>query len=254
MIDSHCHIDLYSNPMEVADRAERAGILTVMVTNLPSAFDRAYPHVQNFKYMRLALGLHPLTVNQHFSERRRFVELVDKTSFIGEIGLDFSRAGYGFRESQIESFKFVLASLNGKPKFITLHSRRAESTVLSLLHEEQRSPVVFHWYSGPLKTLELALSRGHYFSINPAMITSPNGQKIISRLPPDRVLTESDGPFVTVDDRVLEPRDVVLVENYLASLWRVNRLEVRRKLKENFVRMLRPIISVRDGLEAKQLS
>lgn len=245
MIDSHCHLDLYPHPTEVADRADRAGVLTVTVTNLPSAFERAYPHIQNFNRMRLALGLHPLVADRHVIERNRFAELVDKTSFIGEIGLDFSRAGYASREVQIESFKFVLAALEDKPKFITLHSRRAESTVLSLLQEAQRSPVVFHWYSGSLKNLENALSQGHYFSINPAMITSPNGKKIISKLPLNRVLTETDGPFVRVDDRVLEPPDVSLVENYLASLWGMTRLDVSKRLKENFVTVLRPVVLVR---------
>jgi len=245
MIDSHCHIDLYPHPTEVADRANRDGVLTVMVTNLPSAFERAYPHIQNFKHMRLALGLHPLSAAQHPAEKERFAELVDKTSFIGEIGLDFSRAGYHSRELQIDSLKFVLAALDGKPKFITLHSRRAESTVLRLLQEARRSPVVFHWYSGSLKTLDLALSSGHYFSINPAMITSPNGQKIIAHLPPNRVLTETDAPFVKVGTRVSEPRDVELVENYLASLWGVSRLEVTRSVRENFMAIIKPVKVVR---------
>jgi TatD DNase family protein len=246
MIDSHCHIDLYPHPTEVADRADRAGVLTVIVTNLPSAFERAYPHIQNFTRMRLALGLHPLAVDQHVAERKRFAELVDKTSFIGEIGLDFSHAWYAFKEVQIESFKFVLATLENKAKFITVHSRRAESTVLNLLQEAQRSPVVFHWYSGSLKTLENALRCGHYFSINPAMIRSPNGQKIISKLPPDRVLTETDGPFVRFDDRVLEPPDVSIVENYLASLWGITRIDVRKRVKENFLRVLRPVTLLRN--------
>jgi len=241
MIDSHCHIDLYSRPTEVADRAERAGVLTVVVTNLPSAFERAYPHIQNYKQIRLALGLHPLVADQHVAERKGFASLIDKTSYIGEIGLDFSRAGYASRDLQIESFRFVLATLGGRPKFITLHSRRAESTVLDLLQEAQRSPVVFHWYSGSLKTLDLALGDGHYFSVNPSMVASPNGQKIIGRLPPDRILTETDGPFVMVGDRAAEPMDVTLVEAYLASLWRTTAMEVRRRVKENFLAIVRPV-------------
>jgi len=56
MIDTHCHVDLYPRPTEVASEARRAGVLTVVVTNLPSAFDRAQPHVQQFTNLRLALG------------------------------------------------------------------------------------------------------------------------------------------------------------------------------------------------------
>jgi TatD DNase family protein len=241
MIDTHCHVDLYPDPTNVAAAADRAGVLTIIVTNLPSAFDRAYPHMKSFRKMRLALGLHPLVAGQHLAERERFRELIDKTSYVGEIGLDFSRAGYATKDLQVESFRFVLRSLRGMPKFITLHSRRAESVVLDMLEEEERSPVVFHWYSGPLNVLDRALARGHYFSVNPSMTKSPNGQKIINRLPPGRVLTESDGPFVEVKGRPAHPSDVVLVEEYLASVWQMKRTEVSVGIKENFFNLIRPL-------------
>jgi len=69
MIDTHCHVDLYPRPTEVAAGADRAGILTVIVTNLPSAFERALPFVQPLRNIRLALGLHPLVAEQHEAER-----------------------------------------------------------------------------------------------------------------------------------------------------------------------------------------
>src|SRR5688500_18322765 len=115
MIDTHCHVDLYPRPTEVAASADRAGILTIIVTNLPSTFDRTLPFVQPMKNIMLALGLHPLVAEQHGTEKVRFKELVDKTSYIGEVGLDFSSAGYSTKELQIESFRFVLRALRGKP-------------------------------------------------------------------------------------------------------------------------------------------
>jgi len=241
MIDTHCHVDLYPRPTDVADAADRAGVLTIIVTNLPSAFERAYPFVQPFSNVRLALGLHPLVAAQHPAERSRFQSLVSKTSYIGEVGLDFSRAGYSTKEIQIESFQFVLETLRGKPKFITLHSRQAESTVIDLLEEEDRSPVVFHWYSGTLTVLNRALKQGHYFSINPAMVVSPNGQKIIANLPPERVLTETDGPFVKINGKPAIPSDVSLVEEYLSTLWNMERRVVKAQIKENFLKLVRPI-------------
>jgi TatD DNase family protein len=241
MIDTHCHVDLYPRPTEVAAGADRAGILTVIVTNLPSAFERALPFVQPLRNIRLALGLHPLVAEQHGAERGMFAERVDKTSYIGEVGLDFSRAGYSTKELQIESFRFVLRALRGKPKFITLHSRRAESTVLDILEEEGRAPVVFHWYSGALADLKRALDLGHFFSVNPAMFDSPNGRKIVASLPPERVLTESDGPFVKVRGRAAVPADVAFAEEGLASLWKIERREVTAKIRQNFLELIRPL-------------
>jgi TatD DNase family protein len=93
MLDSHCHLDLYPEPSAVADRAARAGVFTVAVTNLPSAFQTAYLHVAQYRKIRLALGLHPLLAEKHARERELFRGLLPKTS-IGEVGLDFSAQGH----------------------------------------------------------------------------------------------------------------------------------------------------------------
>ncbi len=241
MIDTHCHIDLYKNPSDVAQAAERAGVSTIVVTNLPSAYQRAAPHVLQFKRLRLALGLHPLVALEHARERIDFARLADETFYIGEVGLDFSPQGHATKDIQIESFHFVLESLQNKPKFITLHSRRAETAVLELLSEFGRAPVVFHWYSGSLKTLDEALTAGHYFSVNPAMLQSPNGQKIIRALPPERVLTETDGPFVKIGNRPAVPSDIALVEAYLAESWGLGRMETAARVKANFSDLLQKI-------------
>ena len=241
MLDTHCHIDLYPNPTQVAQAADRAGVGTVVVTNLPSAYEKAAPHVRQFKRLRLALGLHPLVAEKHARERAAFARLAGESFYIGEIGLDFSPQGYPTKEVQIESFRFVLDTLKDKPKFLTLHSRRAEAQVLELLEEAGRTQVVFHWYSGSLKTLNAALEAGHYFSINTAMTQSPNGQKIIAALPPDRVLTETDGPFIKVGTRSVVPSDVALVEDDLSTLWGESRQAVSRRIQGNFSSLLRQI-------------
>lgn len=241
MIDTHCHVDLYPDPSRIAADAERAGITTIAVTNLPSAFDRAYPHIRPLRHVRLALGFHPLVAEQHAAERKRFQQRVDRTSYIGEIGLDFSPAGRATKQIQLDSFRFVLETLRGRARFVTLHSRGAEAAVVDLLEEYGRTPVVFHWYSGLLDVLHRALEHGHYFSINPAMLRSANGNKIIAAIPPERALTETDGPFVEVIKRPAQPSDVQLVEEGLAGRWQVQTSEVTARMKENFMTLVRPL-------------
>ncbi len=248
MIDTHCHIDLYPRPTDVADRANCAKVTTILVTNLPSAFERSYPHIRQFNHIRIALGLHPLLALNHRSEKAKFKDLVDKTSYIGEVGLDFSSAGFQTKNIQIESLKFVFDSIKKKPKFVTIHSRRAESAVIDLLEEtEYPFPVVFHWYSGPLNVLDRAIEKGHYFSVNPAMIESPNGQKIIDRIPPKQILTESDGPFIKVKSRSIEPMDVRIVELFLADKWAEPAALVRSTIRENFLKVLKPISVIKQN-------
>jgi TatD DNase family protein len=243
MLDAHCHLDLYPDPSETAADAERAGVFTVFVTNLPSAFDAAYPHTLRFKKVRAAVGLHPLSASMHTEqELRRFKELVPKTSFIGEVGLDFSREGFATRDRQLESFRFVLRCLEMKPKFVTIHSRRAEAAVLAMLVEEYSHPVVLHWYSGNLTNLSLAIERGHFFSINPSMLWSERCRAIIERIPQERTLTESDGPFITVGTKTIVPADIQLVEEGLAKIWRTNSAAVRSAVADNFRRLTKPLV------------
>jgi len=241
MLDTHCHVDLYKQPSAVADRAERAGVFTILVTNLPSAYERSRPYVAQRRRIRLALGLHPLLADQHARERERFRVLLPETSFVGEVGLDFSREGKPTANIQIESFEFVLQALGAAPKFVSIHSRRAEAHVVELLKSAHRSPAVFHWYSGPLRVLEQALGEGHYFSVNPAMINSDNGRKIIAAIPQERVLTETDGPFVTIGDREVEPPDVAQVEEALARTWGVSPLQARSIIAKNFQTIVQPL-------------
>jgi TatD DNase family protein len=241
MIDTHCHVDLYPNPSEVVLNAETLGVTTIVVTNLPSAFSKAYPHVRFMRRTRLALGMHPLLTNRHDGERQLFEQHANMTSYIGEVGLDFSRVGKPSKEIQLESFRFILQTLKHKPKFMSLHSRQAESSVLDILEEFGRSPVVFHWYSGSLALLDRALGNGHYFSVNAAMFKSQKGQQILARLPSDRVLTETDGPFIKVGNRPAYPQDVGVLEENLADIWHMSKYEVSAIIEQNFERLVHPL-------------
>ena len=142
----------------------------------------------------------------------------------------------------------MLETLQNRRKLIILHSRRAESTVLRILEDsEYKYPVVFHWYSGSLTDLDAIIARGHYFSVNQAMAVSTTGKKIIERIPPERVLTESDGPFVKLQGNTVEPKSVIEVEKYLASLWREESDKVGLKIRENFLELVSALRNVIKG-------
>jgi TatD DNase family protein len=242
MLDAHCHIDLYPDPTQTALEADRTGVFVVCVTNMPSAYMAAEPHIRQFKKIRLALGLHPQIAEKHTDqELSLFKDLAHSTSFIGEIGLDFSRDGIKTRDKQLVFFRFALQCLGNKPKFVTLHSRGAESAVLEVLDQEYPHPVVFHWYSGALKHLENAIAAGHFFSINPAMIRNDKGKNIIARIPRDRILTESDGPFIKILNRTIEPSDVLTVEEELGKIWNTEPLAARRIVRKNFQTLIEPL-------------
>lgn len=242
IIDTHCHIDLYKNPYEVLQECEVNNITVLAVTNLPTHFEIGYNHILPFKRIRLALGLHPLNAADHKREFPCFVKNISKTSYVGEVGLDFSREGFATKDIQLKSFVEILKLISGKKKILSLHSRRAEKEVLELLLEYKIKNAIFHWYSGPLFLIDEIVAAGYFFSINTAMIKSDNGKKIISRIPQTHLLTETDGPFILENDQPVTPKSVSLVIDYL-SKERLKTIEqVEELINENFKRLISGII------------
>lgn len=195
MIDTHCHFDMMPNPETYIRERERQGDIVIGMTNAPSHFQMGYQYVKKFKRIRLALGFHPLLAHELQDELSLFEKLIDKTSYVGEIGLDFSREGIATKEIQIKSLERILSILSGKNKIISVHSRKAEPMLLSLLKAYNVKNIIFHWYTGDLSLIPDILNEGYYFSINEAMISTAKGKKIIDIIPSNRILTETDSPF-----------------------------------------------------------
>lgn len=195
IIDTHCHFDMMSNPERYVHEREKAGNILIGMTNLPTHFQMGVGHVRMLRHIRLSLGMHPLLAKEGQKEMPLFRRYVDQTSYIGEIGLDFSREGYSSRDVQIKTLRDILTILQGKMKIISVHSRRAEKELLELLTEYDIKNVIFHWYSGPIGLINYILDKGYYFSVNEAMCLSKNGQAILKKLPKDRILTETDAPY-----------------------------------------------------------
>lgn len=241
MIDTHCHIDLYKNPIQIANECERDGIITIGMTNLPSHFELGYNHLLKFKKVRLALGMHPLYAEQHIGEFDKFVKNISKTSYIGEIGLDFSKEGIATKEIQIDSFIKLLNELSDKKKILSIHSRKAEKDVLKYLIEYKIKLAIFHWYSGSISLINEIINAGYFFSINPEMIKYKSGIEIIKNIPLEMILTESDGPFIQINNVAIKPSDVRLVYQYLASIHNKSLKEVENIVNNNFSKLISEI-------------
>lgn len=235
-MDTHCHVDQYPDPQAVIRELDDTPLAAIAVTTTPSAFIRLQYRFPSERRLRLALGVHPLHAATLTEEAWRIFErYVPETRYIGEVGLDHSSQGYSIRDAQEKAFRRVLRAIDGRNKLVTIHSRRAEQAVLGLLNEFETGPVVFHWYSGPLKILDRLLEAGHYCSFNPAMVRSSKGQKVIGRVPKERVLVETDGPYVQIGDRPAKPSDIGLVYRYLAGVWGRTMPGTVEQVFENFL-------------------
>lgn len=238
-VDSHCHLDLYGAPDEIVREIEQGRVYTIAVTNLPSRFRIVNKKVVGLKYVRAALGLHPKLAGEHYSELPAFRELLEQTRYVGEVGLDGTDRGGVDWNRQIRVFEQIVDyCAQARGKILTVHSRRAEGEVLDILGTDFPGKVIMHWYSGSISSLERAIENGFFFSVNPAMVRSKRGRELIARIPKDRILTETDGPFVKVGHRVARPLDVQLSLRGIASLWQVSKDDARKLVWSNFRRIL----------------
>jgi len=195
IIDTHCHYDMMDSPESYIDNVEHSGDIVIGMTNLPSHFDMGIKHIKGYKKVRLALGFHPQLASKHKEELPLFGKYIRRTSYVGEIGLDFSSSFLSTKDEQITCLKYILEELYGKNKILSVHSKKAEKELFYLLKEYNMKNVIFHWYSGPLSLINDIVDEGYYFSINEALTLSMSGRRIIERIPVDRILTESDAPF-----------------------------------------------------------
>jgi len=238
MIDTHCHLEAFDDPRAIALEADQRRVLTVAVTSTPARYAVLRGALSANPFIRVALGLHPLYAKDRSSHASSFRTLCGATTFIGEVGLDFSPEGRPTRAAQEATFSEILMSLTGSKKFISVHSRGAEARVLEMLREAQTGPVVLHWFSGSLGQLEAAIDAGHRFSINPNMLRSPRGRALIAAMPRDRVMTETDAPYTKVGGRPTTPWDVATAVRDLAKTWECSPDEAQVQITRNFMEML----------------
>ncbi|WP_424184177.1 TatD family hydrolase [Actinokineospora sp. G85] len=233
MTDTHCHIDAYDNPLAVLDDARAAGIHVVAVTEDPGTYRLLRTRLGRRDGVDVALGFHPLragSASPH--DLARFFRLLPQATWIGEIGLDFSRVGVPTRKQQLRVFEAILSEPQLRNRPVTVHSRGAERETITRLAQTQ-IPAILHWYTGPLSAVDDALAAGLLFSVNPAMTRSKKGAALLQHVPSEHVLLETDGPYARIGNRPSVPSDLIATVKYLAGLWEISPSEACKKLAQN---------------------
>ena len=239
-VDTHCHIDLYDNPLEELGHAEAAQVGVLAVTNAPFVFTACRDLVAGRQDVWAAVGLHPELVGQYGHQVDELVEHLGETRFVGEVGLDYRVTDPSTHEAQRGVFGRIIEACDQREDAVmTIHSRGAEADVVSMIGELSKGTTILHWYSGAVKYLDIAQGLGSYFSVNSAMLASKNGRKLVSRMDRSRVLTESDGPFAIVRRRRACPRDIPWAIHGLADFWGEEPEAVRAVVMDNWAAVLK---------------
>ena len=250
LVDTHCHL---ADPAFDADRrvvlgrARAAGVAHVVaVGESPARAEAAIALARTIPGVSATAGVHPHEAAAWSADAEAWVNQVLADPVVvaaGEMGLDYH---YDFapRDRQREAFEaqMALAERHGLPAVI--HAREADADVAAVLRNHPATVAVLHSFSsGPL-LLDAALELGHYVSWS-GMITFKNWQNDaqIRRVPPDRLLVETDAPYlapVPHRGRRNEPAFVAETARRLAQVIGRSAEEVVALTTENAVRAFGP--------------
>jgi TatD DNase family protein len=240
-VDTHFHLDLFPNAQEVIGMIEHDRVFTIAVTNAPFLFAHTQDLCRQSPLLLPALGMHPELVHSHGNQIDQFRQLLPSTRFVGEVGLDYVTPDSANRDLQKRTFETILGwCADAGDKILTVHSRRSAADVVAAIGDRFTGTVILHWFSGALRDQRKAVANGLYFSVNPAMILSEQGMHTVREIPRDRLLTETDGPFVTIAGKPAIPGSTKQVCEALAELWGCPPEDASEAVRANFERVTAP--------------
>jgi len=214
LVDSHAHLDFakYDADREaVIERARGAGLVAIITIGVdrPSS-RRAVELATRHEMVYAAVGVHPhdaQTLGGDTLSELRELARKPQVVAVGEIGLDYYR-DLSPRDVQRRAFQAQLAWAAKLGKPVIIHDRDAHADIMTQLTEWAAalagSPLagrlgVLHTFSGDLKMAEQAIELGFYISISGPVTYKKAGRlvEIVKELPLDRLLVETDCPFLT---------------------------------------------------------
>ncbi|HDL7680311.1 TPA: Qat anti-phage system TatD family nuclease QatD [Yersinia enterocolitica] len=235
MIDFHSHIDLYPKAKDVYAGAIERNVFTWLVTTSPKAFQATSRVLEKHESVLISPGLHPEIVADRFRELEMLLELIQKVAAVGEVGLDGSKRYSASYAQQLRVFSEVVRKChNVGGRAISIHSRQSVPDVLASLKAFPAHGVpILHWFTGTATELRDASALGCWFSIGPAAFNSAAGKSLAARLPKNRVVPESDGPFAQFDNRIVMPWDFNITVRLLGKAWSMPENDVKLQLVSN---------------------
>lgn len=250
--DSHAHLDLpplRDDEAGVVRRAAAAGVSRIVTVGIhPRSNEEAVAIAHRHAGVFAAVGLHPHDASEWSDallERLDRLSRYDKVVAIGETGLDFFR-DRAPRQAQRAAFReqVRLARRLGLP--LIVHDRNAHEQTLALLEKEKAAETggVIHCFSGDTETARRAVRMNFFLSI-PGAITYKGSEKqveAVRRIPLERLLIETDSPFLSPlphRGKPNEPARVPLVAARLAEIKGLFIEDVARVTAQNAMRLFR---------------
>ncbi len=248
MIDTHCHLDMLKNPKDVKESVEKLDYLITIGCD-KQEIPKAIEFANRYDNVYAAIGYHPYDVNdisdKELEELKELTKKEKKVVAIGECGLDYYRdytpidRQHYFFERQIELAKELNLPL-------IVHSRESPRDTEKILAKYAPLPAsgVIHCFGGDMQMMENCVDMGFYISFA-GNITYPkaeNLREIAKRVPLDRLLLETDSPFLTPQKKrgkPNKPSNVYLTRDFVANLLGLTPEELEKITDENAKRLFK---------------
>jgi TatD DNase family protein len=248
LVDSHCHLDFKDFGEErgaVIARARAAGVGTMLtISTRLDEFPQVKGLAEAHEGIWCSVGAHPHEAAEHAGlTPGTLAELAaaPKVVAIGETGLDF-HYDLSPREMQERVFRTHIAASRETGLPLVIHSREADRETARILGQERPPPGVLHSFTGGRELAESALALGFYISIS-GIVTFKNAEdlrKIVRDLPLDRMLVETDSPYlapVPYRGRRNEPAFVAATAAFVAALKGLDAQDFAAATTANFFRL-----------------
>jgi TatD DNase family protein len=251
LVDSHCHLDFpdFAEELDqVVARAGEAGIgLMVTISTRVRRFEQVRAVAERYDQVYCSVGTHPHNAHEELdvsAEELAGIAEHPKVVAIGEAGLDYHYDNSP-REAQAAGLRIHIAAARQTGLPLVIHAREADADLSNMLREETEKgafPAVLHCFSSGRALAETGISLGHYVSFS-GILTFRNAQEIrdIARdLPADRILVETDAPYLAPPPhrgKRNEPAFVAHTAAVLAETRGVTREMIAEQTTENFYRL-----------------
>ncbi|MDO5292962.1 MAG: TatD family hydrolase [bacterium] len=241
-VDAHTHLDFYGEQIEKALREiEDYKILTIANSMDLESYMQNKSYGERCSYVIPAFGIHPWKAGSFRDSLTKLIPWIEESRLIGEIGLDTVWAedpeNY---ERQQEVYHFLLKESMKRNKVITIHTKGAEEEIYESLKGYDCSKVIIHWYSGDIKIFEKLVSLGCYFTVSVDYGISLLTQQLVSKIPMDRLLVETDGPTALewVTGEYGYPSEILRIVERLAECKQLEPAKIEDIIWSNFCQLM----------------
>ncbi len=255
LVDSHCHLDFpdYAGDVEgVVARARAAGVVTCLSIGTELArFPGVRAVAEKFPDVWCSVGVHPHEAAKEplIGPAPLLAEAAHpKVAGIGETGLDYFYE-HSPRAAQGANFRCHIAAGRQAKLPVIVHTRDADDDTIAILSDEMGKGAftgLIHCFTGSQKLADAALALGLYISVSGIATFKNSGalRDVIKTVPLDRLLVETDAPFLAPmphRGKTNEPAFVVHTARMLAELKEVSEGELAAATTENFFRLFTKI-------------